>query len=190
MGVGAVPDYSARIDEQISEILRLRGRVPLDGLPGIDEADAAVLLRRYADIHSAETPLAFDGAVLAWAIPDSAAAPIETPTLSPVEQVLAQPPAQALLDAPPSGARVSRALWLLPLLLGLVGGVIAWALTKDENPRAARSMLVTGVALQMIPVCLAFALAPVWRAGSATEATLWPVSANGRSTFYYFGTAT
>jgi hypothetical protein len=40
--------------------------------------------------------------------------------------------------------------WLLPILFGTIGGIIAWALTRGRDPRMARNMLVTGVALSLV----------------------------------------
>jgi hypothetical protein len=42
---------------------------------------------------------------------------------------------------------VSPAWWLLPILFGTIGGIVAWALTRGRDRRTARNMLVTGVAL-------------------------------------------
>jgi hypothetical protein len=45
---------------------------------------------------------------------------------------------------------VSAAWWLLPILFGTLGGIIAWALTRGRDPRVARNMLLTGIALSLI----------------------------------------
>jgi hypothetical protein len=45
---------------------------------------------------------------------------------------------------------VPAAWWLLPILFGTIGGIIAWALTRQRDPRMARNMLVTGVALSLV----------------------------------------
>jgi hypothetical protein len=50
----------------------------------------------------------------------------------------------------PSGQPVPAAWWLLPILFGTIGGIIAWALTRERDPRMARNMLVTGVAFSLV----------------------------------------
>ena len=51
---------------------------------------------------------------------------------------------------------VSGAWWLLvilPLLFGgwnWIGGIIAWAVNKDKDPKKARSMLIWGIVLSVI----------------------------------------
>jgi hypothetical protein len=49
---------------------------------------------------------------------------------------------------------VSWAWWLLPVLFSLVGGLIAWAATRQRDPRTARWMLLLGVALFTLNVLL------------------------------------
>jgi len=44
---------------------------------------------------------------------------------------------------------VSSAWWLLPILFGTLGGIVAWALTRGRDPRTARNMLLTGIALSL-----------------------------------------
>jgi hypothetical protein len=48
--------------------------------------------------------------------------------------------------------RVSPVWWLLPILLGLLGGVIAWAGTRDRDPSVARAMLIVGIVVSVIAV--------------------------------------
>ncbi|HEX6331515.1 MAG TPA: zinc ribbon domain-containing protein [Actinomycetota bacterium] len=50
-------------------------------------------------------------------------------------------------SAPPP--RVSNAWWLLPILMGWLGGLIAFLVTKDADPARARAMLVTGIAISV-----------------------------------------
>jgi hypothetical protein len=49
---------------------------------------------------------------------------------------------------------VSGAWWLLPILAGWLGGLIAWLLIKDSDPRKARAMLLTGIAISALLVVL------------------------------------
>jgi hypothetical protein len=58
----------------------------------------------------------------------------------------------------PPTKRVSGAWWLLPILMGWLGGLIAWLVVKDQDPRMARSMLITGVALSAVFFLLGLAL--------------------------------
>ena len=55
--------------------------------------------------------------------------------------------------------RVSGAWWLLPILMGWVGGLIAWLVNKDADPKVARSMLITGIAISVVVIIL-FVSAP------------------------------
>jgi hypothetical protein len=43
--------------------------------------------------------------------------------------------------------RVSGAWWLLPVLMGWLGGLIAWLVNKDVDPQRARAMLITGIVI-------------------------------------------
>jgi len=45
---------------------------------------------------------------------------------------------------------VSGLWWLLPILFGWLGGLVAWVVTRDRDPRVARSMLITGIVLSVI----------------------------------------
>jgi len=49
---------------------------------------------------------------------------------------------------------VSPAWWLLPIFLGLVGGIVAWLFVRPADPRAGRLMLIVGA----ISSLLAYAL--------------------------------
>lgn len=196
-------EYNQRIDEQISDALRRAGRVSADGLPGLDAATGASLLRQYAGIHSAEVPLRFDGHELSWDVVTDgrigssvSASPSEDSTpQSPVDQVLAAPPGKSLLDCAPADRAVHRAFWLLPLMLGLLGGALGWFFVRDENPRAARSLMITGAVVQVLTVCLGIALGGLTAgllsgAQPSSGGVAWPPSESGRPTFHYFGTAT
>jgi hypothetical protein len=46
--------------------------------------------------------------------------------------------------------RVSGLWWALPILFGWLGGVIAWAATRGREPRMARNMLITGIAVSVV----------------------------------------
>lgn len=40
---------------------------------------------------------------------------------------------------------VSSLWYLVPLLFGFIGGIVAWAVNKDRNPKKARKMLIFGI---------------------------------------------
>lgn len=71
---------------------------------------------------------------------------------------------------PPSGAgpsktaagarRVGGAWWLLPILMGWLGGLIAWLVNKDVDPERARAMLFTGIAISVVLFLLVMATLP------------------------------
>jgi hypothetical protein len=54
--------------------------------------------------------------------------------------------------------RVSGAWWLLPILMGWLGGLIAWLVNKDQDPQTARAMLLTGIVLSVVFFLLGVAL--------------------------------
>ena len=56
--------------------------------------------------------------------------------------------------------RVSGAWWLLPIFMGWLGGLIAWLVNKDVDPRMARAMLITGI---VVSVLLVVFLVPAYR---------------------------
>lgn len=190
-------EYSTGIEGQIASALRSKGSVATDDIPGILPDEAARFLRRYADEHSAEGAV-FDGSVLraVQGAADSGAPGFRPAAVaSPVEQVLAVPSGPTLLDSAPAGRPVSKWLWALPLALGVVGGVVAWLLSRDENPRTARNMLVTGVAVTVVTTCLPLACvlagAPFGALrGAVSGSDEWPATTSGMATFYYFGTDT
>ena len=52
--------------------------------------------------------------------------------------------------AEPVKAGVSNAWWLMPIFLTWLGGLIAWAVTRDRDPKKARSMLFWGIGLTFL----------------------------------------
>ena len=50
--------------------------------------------------------------------------------------------------------RVSGAWWLLPILAGWLGGLIAWLLVRENDPAKARAMLFTGIAVSAVLILL------------------------------------
>lgn len=155
-------EYSALIDEQVSRMMELKGRVTVDQLAGLLPEDAAEMLQRYSERHADGGPFVFDGQVLSRArvqvAPGAGAVEESTPAAartfgsgrSPVDEVLSAPPKKALLDSAPSGGRVSKWMIALPVSLALPGGLLAWFLVRGENPRAARNLLILGIVIQIL----------------------------------------
>ena len=53
----------------------------------------------------------------------------------------------------------SAAYWLLPVFLSWIVGIIAWAVTKDKDPKMAKNMLILGLVLTVVYVIIGFSLA-------------------------------
>ena len=68
-------------------------------------------------------------------------------------------PQGAWAPAPPQ-RRVSGAWWLLPIFMGWLGGLIAWLVNKDVDPKRARAMLITGIAVSVVLVILLVSAPP------------------------------
>ena len=50
--------------------------------------------------------------------------------------------------------QVSAAWYLVPLFFGIIGGIIAWAVTKDRDPRRATNLLIFGLVWTLVPVII------------------------------------
>jgi hypothetical protein len=50
----------------------------------------------------------------------------------------------------PQVQTVSGWWWLLPIFFTWLGGIIAWAVNKDKDPKKARSMLILGIVLAVV----------------------------------------
>ena len=50
--------------------------------------------------------------------------------------------------------RVSPFLWALPILFGWLGGLGAWFIVRNREPRIARNMLLTGIAISVVGIIL------------------------------------
>ena len=53
---------------------------------------------------------------------------------------------------------VSAAWYLVPLFFGIIGGIIAWAVTKDRDPRRARNLLIFGLVWTLVPVIIGLSI--------------------------------
>ncbi len=67
----------------------------------------------------------------------------------------------APMDAAPA-EKVSALWWLLPILLTWIGGLIAFFMLRGKSPKAAKAMLITGIAITvgafLLGVAAAFGL--------------------------------
>jgi hypothetical protein len=98
---------------------------PVERFPRTDEGWNQAW-RRYASIES-------NYAAVGTPVPPPA--PSSPPAAGP-----SWPPAA-------SSRRVSAAYWLLPILLGWVGGLLAWVMVRDRDRSMARNLLITGILL-------------------------------------------
>jgi uncharacterized Tic20 family protein len=57
--------------------------------------------------------------------------------------------------APSNAAQhVSGAWYLVPLFFGIIGGIIAWAVNKDKDPKRARNLLIFGLLWSIVPIII------------------------------------
>jgi hypothetical protein len=69
--------------------------------------------------------------------------------------------ARASRPSRPGGGRAGHpAWWLLPILMGWMGGLVAWLLLRDEDPARARAMIVAGVIATFVWILLYSLAAP------------------------------
>ncbi|HVH14783.1 MAG TPA: hypothetical protein VNA15_03575 [Candidatus Angelobacter sp.] len=47
--------------------------------------------------------------------------------------------------------QVSAARYLVPLFFGILGGMIAWTVNKDKDPKRARNLLIFGLVWTVVP---------------------------------------
>ncbi|HVH15032.1 MAG TPA: zinc-ribbon domain-containing protein [Candidatus Angelobacter sp.] len=56
------------------------------------------------------------------------------------------------------GQQVSAAWYLVPLIFGILGGIIAWAVNKDKDPKRARNLLIFGLVWSLVPIFIGLAV--------------------------------
>ena len=56
----------------------------------------------------------------------------------------------------------SWAWWLLPVFLTWAGGLIAWLVLKDDNPRKAKQILIFGICWTVAQLILSIVFLIVW----------------------------
>jgi hypothetical protein len=73
-----------------------------------------------------------------------------------------QPSPQTQSSPPDSGspqpitpATVNPAWWIAPIVFLWVGGLVAWLVNKDTDPKTARNMLITGIVTTLVLLALA-----------------------------------
>lgn len=64
------------------------------------------------------------------------------------------------LNSLPTKEYVAGEWWLMPIFLGLIGGLVAWLVNKKKEPAKARSMLLVGVGLSVVVAI--FGLTRIW----------------------------
>jgi hypothetical protein len=117
---------------------------PVARFPRTSEGWQAVW-RRYADLQ----PTYSDVGLGVTPIPSTVAA---TTAVTPAH---VQEPRRAV------GTPAHPAWWLLPILMGWMGGLIAWVLIREQDPSRARAMLVTGIVATVAWLVLYWAIVPV-----------------------------
>lgn len=66
------------------------------------------------------------------------------PQRMPPVEVLPPPVATSGRSPGTDTPKVSPAWWLVPIVFGLIGGVVAWFVNKDQAPGTARNMVIVG----------------------------------------------
>ena len=85
------------------------------------------------------------------------AAPVPRTQAPPAPPPASPPPREAPVDAPPPVSEraaaprtVNGAWWIGPILFGIIGGVVAWAVNRSTDPKTARNMLITGIVINVL----------------------------------------
>jgi uncharacterized membrane protein YeaQ/YmgE (transglycosylase-associated protein family) len=122
-----------------------RGRsAPLERFPRTSDGWRAAW-RRYAALQPAHAEVALGAA----------------PVAAPVVSAPSVAPPQVERPAAPAVSRPTHAAWwLLPILMGWMGGLIAWMLIREQHPDRARAMLVTGIVATVVWIVLYSVIAP------------------------------
>jgi cytochrome bd-type quinol oxidase subunit 1 len=71
-----------------------------------------------------------------------------------------------------TGVRRSRAWYLLPIFFSIIGGVIAYFVLRDDDPKKAKNCLWLGIILTAIGVVITVIMYAVYGMG---ELGYWPV---------------
>jgi hypothetical protein len=54
--------------------------------------------------------------------------------------------------------QISLAIWILPVLFGVLGGLMAWGLTRGSDGKKAKNMLVIGIVMTVAWILVGIAL--------------------------------
>jgi len=84
------------------------------------------------------------------------------PSAAAVDPAGAHPASSTTSTSRPGvGSPAHPAWWLLPILMGWMGGLMAWLLIRDQDPRRARAMLVTGIVATVVWLVVYSTIVPV-----------------------------
>jgi hypothetical protein len=67
-----------------------------------------------------------------------------------------------LTQSPYYKKQTSSAIWILPILLGLIGGLIMYFVIVNDDKSKAQNGLILGIILTVIDIIIAFTLFPAW----------------------------
>jgi hypothetical protein len=60
------------------------------------------------------------------------------------------------VEQPSAIGEVSNWWYLVPFFFSFIGGIIAWAVNKDSDPKKAKNMLIFGIVWTFVPVIIVF----------------------------------
>jgi hypothetical protein len=144
---------------------RTRAETPVERFDRTEEGWRAAW-RRYVALEPAHTEVglgevptsspagpASGGLVRPSAYPGTRAGAHPSVRSSPIEPYPRPPRASAGRPAHP-------AWWLLPILMGWMGGLLAWLLIRDQDRTRARAMLIAGIVSTVAWIVIYSALVP------------------------------
>ena len=73
----------------------------------------------------------------------------------------ARPPWQQRAGSPKrTDTQISGFWWIVPIAFGIIGGLVAWAATRRQDPRTARNLLIAGVISWVVALALLSVIIP------------------------------
>jgi hypothetical protein len=81
--------------------------------------------------------------------------------VAPAATATMPPSAPSAPRAPGVGRPTHPAWWLLPILMGWMGGLIAWLLIREQDPARGRAMLVAGIVATVAWIVVYSVIVPV-----------------------------
>jgi hypothetical protein len=121
---------------------RERPEAPVETFPRTDEGWRAAWLR-----YSALEPTNVDVG-LGVGVPGAGANVATHPTGD------VPPPPPGWPTRTRTRGTVSGWWWILPIVMGWLGGLIAWLVVRDDDPQTARWMLIVGIAITVVGTLL------------------------------------